>query len=374
MKKHQIIYLLTMLLATNAFAVELKAMLSPGYDSNPYKLADNLDNDESFYLDTNVSLKEIFGKFEITGRLNNRAYEGALDNADVFSGYMRGRYKTGHQLLNKKFKSELNVDYGFKDKTYVSRSTGTVGVFSGQKISDRYDYEYWKISGKSAIQLTKGIKTGLELTFQQKEYDDQNILGLSNLDYEQIGLTNSWKLKQSKASSYKLDLSIGERDFDNKRQKSISGALIAGSDLKYYFHKLKASHRHKITKNIKVDLALKYEERTDNGSGYYDTEELKLYADIDYKISKGMKAYVDTSYTDREYQNNTSSADENDQDEAGKKGYSIKLGLEKDLMLYESMPVIAFIGAQYDNYDSNDPIYEYERYQVFTGVKVEFGR
>jgi len=363
-----------MLFTTNAFAVELKAELIPGYDSNPYKLSDNLDNDESFYLDTNVSLKEKFGKFEVTGRLKNRVYDGALDNADVFSGYMRGRYKTNHQLLNKKMKSQVSVDYGFKNKTYVSRTTGKVGVFSGQKISDRYDYEYWKVNGESAIQLTKRINTGLGLTFQQKNYDDQNILGLSNLDYEQIGLTNSWKFKQSKVSSYKLDLSIGERDFDDKRQKSISGALIAGSNLKYYFHKLKASHRHKITKNIKVDLALKYEERTDNSSGYYDTEELKIYADVDFKITKDMKAYIDTSYTDREYQNSTSSADENDQDEAGKKGYSVKLGLEKDLLIYESMPVLAFVGAQYDNYDSNDPIYEYDRYQVFAGIKVEFGQ
>jgi len=373
MKKYLITNILIMLFTTNAFALELKAELIPGYDSNPYKLADNLD-DESFYLDTNVSLKEKFGKFEVTGRLKNRAYDGAFDNADVFSGYMRGRYKTTHQLLNKKMKSQVSVDHGFKNKTYVSRTTGKVGVFSGQKISDRYDYEYWKVNGESAIQLTKGIRTGLELTFLQKNYDDQNILGLSNLDYEQIGLTNSWKFKQSKASSYKLDLSIGERDFDNKRQKSISGALIAGSNLKYYFHKLKASHRHKITKNIKVDLALKYEERTDNSSGYYDTEELNIYADVDFKITKDMKGYIDTSYTDREYQNNTSGADENDQDEAGKKGYSVKFGLEKDLLIYESMPVLAFVGAQYDNYDSNDPIYEYDRYQIFTGIKVEFGK
>lgn len=371
MKKHLIYGAIIASLTSNASAITLKAEVSPGYDSNPYKLSDNLDNGEAWFVDTNVFANQEFGKFKLSGALKNRAHESSFNDADVLTGTLKGRYKNKYTVMGKKFRSSAAVETGFKDKTYVSRSTGAIGTFSGQKIEDRYDYDYWKLLASSSIQLSDQVRTALALTYNNKSYDEQNIAGISTLDYEQANLVNTWTFKHNNDGRFKLDLGIGERDYDNKRQKSKAGASVAGSDLKYFYHSVELSHRYKITQDLRTSVGIKYEERTDNGSGYYDTDKIKYSADVFYTVDDGLKVFVKSSYEDYEY-DNLSTTDENDEDLPGKQGYTVKLGLEKDLSELTDMPVLGFAGIRFDNFDSNDPVYEYDRYQAFMGIKVSF--
>ncbi|MBV1875896.1 MAG: hypothetical protein KUG50_04645, partial [Cycloclasticus sp.] len=121
-------------LVGTAHAFEIKGEISPGYDSNPYRLSDSLDDGEAWFVDTNVFANQKFGNFKLSGALKNRAHEGSFNNADVFTGKLKGRYKSKYRVMGKKLTSSATLETGFKDKTYVSRTTGKVGVFSGQKI------------------------------------------------------------------------------------------------------------------------------------------------------------------------------------------------------------------------------------------------
>lgn len=371
MKKHLIYGAIIASLTSNASAITLKAEVSPGYDSNPYKLSDSLDNGEAWFVDTNVFIKQKLAGLTLSGSLKNRAHEGSFNNADVFTGRLKALYKKTYAISDKKVVSRLGIQTGFKDKTYVSRSTGDTGTFSGQKIEDRYDYDYWRLLGSSSIQLSDQVRTALALTYNNKSYDDQNITGISTLDYEQANLVNTWTFKHNSDGRFKLDLGIGERDYDNRRQKSKAGALVAGSDLKYFYHNVELSHRYKITQDLRTNVGIEYEERTDNGSGYYDTDKIKYSADVFYTVDKGFKLYAKSSYEDYEYDSLTTT-DENDEDLPGKQGYTVKLGVEKDLSELTDMPVLGFAGIRFDNFDSNDPVYEYDRYQAFMGIKVNF--
>ena len=163
-------------LTGTAYAVELKGEIATGYDSNPYRLSDSLDDGEAWFVDTNVLANQKFGKFKLSGALKNRAHEGSFNNADVLTGKLKGRYKSKYTVMGKKFSSSAAVETGFKDKTYVSRTTGKIGTFGAKKIEDRYDYDYWKLSTSSSIWLNDQVKTSLALSYQNKSYDDQNML------------------------------------------------------------------------------------------------------------------------------------------------------------------------------------------------------
>jgi hypothetical protein len=138
-------------LTGTAYAVELKGEIATGYDSNPYRLSDSLDDGEAWFVDTNVFVNQKFGKFKLSGALKNRAHEGSFNNADVLTGKLKGRYKSKYNAMGKKFRSSVAIETGFKDKTYVIRTTGNIGTSSGQKIEDRYDYDYWKLSTLSSV-------------------------------------------------------------------------------------------------------------------------------------------------------------------------------------------------------------------------------
>ncbi len=63
---------------------------------------------------------------------------------------------------------------------------------------------------------------------------------------------------------------------------------------------------------------------------------------------------------------------ENDEDLPGKQGYTLKLGAEREFNATTNMPLTGFVGLRLDNYASNDPVYEYDRYQAFVGIKLNF--
>jgi len=373
MKKGLVLGAFIASLAGGAVAVEIKGVVAPGYDSNPYRLSDDLDSGDTWFVDTNVFVKQRLGNVTLKGSVKNRAHEGSFRDADILTGKLKGQYKTKYILMGKGVTSKLGMESGFKDKTYVSRTTGQVGLSGGEKIEDRYDYAYWKLGASSAIKLTKKLKSALGVSYNNKSYDDLNVMGLSKLDYEQTGLLNTWSYRQSKKSKFKLALGISEREYDNKRQKSKSGVLIAGSDLKYYYHHVALSHKHALTPKLKAELGMKYEQRSDNGSGYYDTDKLIYSAAAFYKIRPTTTLFAKYSYEDYEYKNGVTT-DENDADLPGRQGYGVKLGVEKDLNKLINFPAHGFMGVRIDNYDSNDPFYEYDRYQVFAGIKLSFER
>ncbi|MFC1602845.1 hypothetical protein ACFL3U_04710 [Pseudomonadota bacterium] len=357
--------------AVNASALEIDAALSSGYDSNPFKLTDRLDPDGGWFAGTKIKATQKIGDFRLRGSIDGRAFEGNLNEADNSTLKLEGRYLKNYTLLSKKATSYVKLQYTNKDKTYVKRSTGEVATSSGQKIKDRYDYKNWKGVLKTSVNLTGSIKTGIELSHLERSYDDPNIASLSNLDYDQSELTNSWQFDQNKQSTLQLSLNIAQRVYDNKREKTLLGSSIAGTDLEYDYYSVSVAHKYKFSSNLKTKLALEYKERRDSGTGYYDTDEYKVSARIKYKIQKGLKLTAKALYHDLSYVNDLS-ADEDDENLPGKDGYTLTIQIDKKLKAIKSLPINLFANIKYDDYDSNDTIYSYDRVQLFAGIEIAF--
>jgi len=360
-------------LSASSFALEIDAELSPGYDDNPFRLTDNFDPEGGWYVDTELKAKQYIGDFRFRGALANRSYENSLDDGDASTVKLDGRYKKKYEIAGKKAFSHLIVKYGNKNKTYVQRSTGEVGTFSGQEIENRYDYDSWGGEAKTAVYFTKQLRVGLEVDYINKDYNDPSVAGLSNLDYDQFKISNDWTFKASDRSKFEFILSAAKREFDDKREKTLAGSNVAGTDLEYDLYSASISHKYKISPQLTSELELKYKDRSDNGSGFYDTDEYKVSAGIAYEIDEGLNLAINASYLDREY-DNEQIVDENDDLHPGKDGYSISAHIEKDLDSIKILPLALFAGVQYDDYDSNDPNYEYDRVQVFAGVEMSFSK
>jgi len=357
----------------NISAVDLTAAIAPGYDDNPFKLSDSLDPDGGWFLDTKVKLEHKADKLRLRAQLKSRAYEGDLDDADTFAAKIDGRYKTKYKLAEKDATSHLKLEYKHHDKTYVSRTTGVIGTDSGSDIPDRYDYNAWKLEAKTAVNVTEALTVGLQLDYREKDYEDYGFLGLSNRDYDQIGLTNDWVYKIDKKSKINLGLNIKNRDFDDKREKDLSGDDIAGTDLEYDYWSITMGYALDITKNLEARLKYAYEEKRDSGEGYYDTDYSRLSANLHYKVDDSLRVTGGITYQDRDYLND-SVVDENDEASPSTEGYTLNIGLDKKLASISDFPTSLFAGVKYDTYDSNDSVYEYDRSQVYVGIKVGFGQ
>jgi len=357
----------------SAAAVELTAEIAPGYDDNPFRLADSLDSDSSWFVNTKVQLEHKTDKIRLRGRFENRTYEGASDDADTLGAKLDGRYKTKYELAGKQATSYVKIKYTHHDKTYVARSTGLVATDSGNDISDRYNYDAWAVDAKTTVSLNDALNVGLQLKYKNKDYEDYNIVGLSNLDYEQVGLTNDWQYTIDKQSQFGIALNVSRRDFDDKREKDLLGNKIAGTDLQYDYWSIATMYERDITKNLKASLLYAYEERRGSGDGYYDVDDSRASAKLGYKADDSLKITGKVTYQDREYIN-SSVFDENDEASPSTESYTIDLGMEKDLSSASDFPTSLVAGIRYDNYDSINSLYEYERTQVYAGIKIGFGQ
>ena len=371
MKRKVLPGLLFAVISTQAYSIEIDAEVAPGYDNNPFKLADRFNPDGAWYLDSKIKASQKFNNFRLRGTLKHRSYEGASDDGDYTNIGLDGRYKKKHMLAGKTASSQFSIRYSNRDKTYVQRSTGQIGTFAGQQIKDRYDNSAWGAKAKTTLSLNKQVKTGLALDYQNKNYDDLNIAGLSNLDYDQFELSNHWGYQQSQRSDFGLVFGYAHRKFDDRREKTLLGASVAGTNLTYDYYFTALTHKYEFSSQLQSKVKLSYKVREDSGAGYYDTDDLKISAGLDYDINNDLTLATNLTYQDLQYDNGTT-LDEIDAVLPGKSGYSLKVRLEKTLTTIQKAPLVLASGFKYDNFNSDDPLYEYDRFQAFVGLNLVF--
>ena len=375
MKKNSIVSVLLLSVATfNAHAMKATAKVSMGYDSNPFVLADVNGPSGGLFLDANLKARHYIDDFRIRGAFSRRTYKDSIDSGNYFIAKIDTKYKRKYNLFDKKAYSHLMLNYGLKDKTYVARSTGKIGSFSGQSIADRYDYDTWGVEAKTAVSSNESLMIGLKLNYLDKNYESYSISGLSNLDYDQLSLANDWTYDYGSNGKLKLNFYIASRDFDNKREKSLLGAGIAGTNLGYDIQVVSSAYDYKLSPEVSSVLTYRYEKRRDSGPGYYDTDEHRLIAKFLYDPpTKGLDFTASVTYRDREYVNSTVFI-ENEDGEPSKNGYTLKFNTNKVLDPKYGLPAVVFADIRFDDFSSSDPNYEYDRIQVYVGIKVRLDK
>lgn len=364
-------FTLLALASSHALAATLDAELALGNDSNPFTLADTFNPESAAYIDTKLRARQQLESLRLTAQIDHRAYDGLSGNGDNTMSKLEARYRSRYKIGDNRTISYFSLEYADRDKTYISHATGLPGTFSSQSIEDRYDYSRVGIKAKTNIYLDKQLKTDITLAMQNRDYEDYNISGLSNFDYQQVDLSNGWSYEKDEKNTFNFDIKLSQRTYDDKRERDLVGDTIAGTDLQYDMYSMSLAHEHIISKKYQSELKLYLANRSDSGPGYYDTSDLKLTALLRYSPDEKTEFDTSLTYRDYEYDNNVI-IDPDDEGNPGKNGYTLRFKMTKEMDLSQT-PGELFAGLRYDDYDSNDSNYIYDRLQVFAGVKVKFG-
>ncbi len=359
-----------MLVSTNAAAVEFDLSIAPGYDSNPFTLSNDKNPESGLFTETKMELTVKQDKFRWRAKVSNELYEVA--NADNSRLKLNGRYRSEYKVSDNRTRSTISLAYNQRDKTYVSHSTGAVGTFAGQSIADRYDYDSIVADMDTRFTLSKATDTTVGVKLTDKDYHDYSIPGLSNFDYSQLEISNLWEFEYDNNNDLEIEISVSNRDFDDKRTRLLDGSTVAGTNLKYDMLTVSFGFDHKFDEQMSSNLSLRYATRSDNGAGYYDTEEYRLKLKLKYEISESWSVSPNLTYIDRVFVNNIT-VDPNEISEPAKDGFSIGLKIDKALSNFYGNPMEFFIEVDYDDFDSNDPDYRYDRIQLLTGLQISFG-
>ncbi len=356
--------------ASTAQAADLKLQAAVGHDSNPFKLANSFDPGSAAFMASKIRLSHDIGDLRLYASVNHRGYENSTDEADTTRWNANGRYKVAHSLWGSKARTSLSLNYGGLDKTYVSRSSGQVGTFGGQRIGDRYNYRQWGAQAKTLVKLSKPLATGLRLKLRGRDYEDYQIAGLSDLDYRQLMLGNNWTLRPDKVNTFRGDLSLTQREFDDKPQKASNGVMLAGTNLEYRYYRVELAYQRDFDAKFEAELAYVFEVREDNGPGYYDTDDHRLSLELGYTPGNNVEVSLKLGYQDRKYVN-TSNIDESNDGEPSKKGYFGAFEASKRVPTWAGEPLF-FAALRYEDYDSSDVDYIYDSAQVSAGVRLLF--
>lgn len=361
--------------ASSASAIGLKVDIQSGYDTNPFQLSDDLNNNEAKFVKLGARFKQplLNKNLYLKGNLNSKAFESSTDNANETRGQLVVGHLNSFKLAKQRFNYRLEADYGLRDKTYISKLTGKVGSFSNQSLEDRYDYQQTGIKGKLSTKVFTKTKSGLTLEYQQRDYKNYSIAGLSNLDFSSLQLANNWKYKINKRSNLGAQLSYTRRNYDNRLAKDQAGADISGTDLAYDYYGMTLDYKFHPARYTDVKLSYDFDYRKDNGGGYYNSRSHVAQVDTDYRLYKWAYLSSKLAYKNTDYLKQPDAADvAKDEELTSKNGYSFELSYRHSLRKLTGYKLYAGASLQLDDIGSDNKFYAYDRQRVVFNLKGEF--
>ena len=373
---------LMVLLSNNGFSLTLNSNISSGYDSNPSTLADKFNPEGATFVRIRATISQkITSNIKTSINVNSRNYGSDGKNGDTNRSKISLKYK---DKIGDTIKSTLSLaaNIGMFDKTYVSHTTGSIGTYSDQDLSDRYDYQWWSTSASISKNITRRLTANFGSELLVRDYEDYDIAGLSNFDYRQLTFSTRWRYRLSKYHRSILDLGLSKREFDDRREASLAGVKIDDTDLKYSRQKISLSHRYKISSHLTLEGRLSYLSQHDSGGGFYNYTRKASKLSIGYRILPLSNFQTQISYYTDGYQRIGNLDDDVTTEERFTDREGLKLGLRFESKLpfkallgkrsKNAYPAI-FIQWERKNVETNsDTNYTYDRQQIQAGILFHF--
>ncbi len=372
------VLLLVSLQSALAQGLELNGHAALGSDSNPYKLQDGLDKSSGAYVAAGLAASQrLNDQLTVEVGLKNRTYENNFDDADETRASVELAYRDKFKLFGKRSRYRLKAEYDYKDDSFVSRATGRIATaVGGESLADRFDSVKWGVSGKISTRLNRSVSSGLELAYRHKDYEDFNVIGLSDLDYAEFSLVNDWAYRWNRKNKSFVDIGVGQRNYDNREERDSAGVVVAGTDLEYDYVEFAIGHKMKLKRNTKLGFKVSYDRRDDSGSGFYDKDAIKFDVKLDHRLRNGARLDLELSYLEKEYSATIdpvlSETEEEGEPLNDKHGYTVEMGVEQDLTITAGVQSILFARATYADISSDSPIFTYDRTQVEIGIKASW--
>ena len=353
-----------------AIGVEVSLQSTPGFDSNPLRLNEDLLPEGAMFSENRLTLDHKIGDaLSIKFRAQATSFEEKLRDANRESLSSRFIYRIDP---SKSSTVKFSGSMGLSDKTYVSRSTGQIAQFSGQDIGDRYDYNWQGLELDYRFRLNKIHRFDVEVILQSRDYHDYTNLGLSNRDYTQFELASSWRYKITKEWTVKNSFEYQFRDYLDREALDLGGNSIANSQLAYQYQGVSSELIWKVTKEHRVFAKFSYIDKSDNASGYYDTESLRFNAEWVWSPNKTDKIRVRWRYSDLKSSSTPLEDELDDTDGLDTVGSTLTLQGQKALWNVAGGRVSVLGRFQSYSYDAQQSIYTYDRNKFYLGLVLDW--
>lgn len=363
--------------------VEIEAAFGIGYDSNvfraptdayiDYAQSDNLEVDpeshSGFYqpAEVEVSYQGDIGNgllpilnYDFDGRYY---IDSDLQNANTYTHEVNAGLKYIFDRKGKKKDSiYLGPYYRYHYELYIDRDTGEKKDSSeGDDLSDGDSYTAQGLKLEYDNRTTI-IQYGADAKYEERDYEDPGVF--SQEDYKYYTAGGYVEFPVFDPLKLKLSYAYSRKKYDERSARDLYGSLFPSNDERdLFYNDFGVTLKSRLKKSMSVYLDYDYTRRVDDFDGYHDYTKHKYAARLVYRY-KDIKLRGKLAYWTRNY-DDAFAFDEPDQEDLKYDGMQVRISGE-----YAYSETWAFIGQfRYDDENSTDDRYEYDRYQTMVGIE-----
>lgn len=380
------------LVSPTGFCHDLTIDFLLGSDSNPNQMAETFEPEGAPFGQTRIDLSHMPTR---TGFYYDLEAEGSFYQTDeeaVSDPSLADETRTRVELG---FKWRPQMDYGrgrfmfelfgqTKDSTYVDHSSGQIATFNritpplDEQIEDRFDYSYSGFFTSGSVPISTEAFFVYDIEYLQKTYQDYPNLeleGLDNLDYEQYELDIGFEKWIWPRTNLITMAGWGVREYLSKPAVDGDGYEIPGSVLGYTMMEIENAIEFELSRTFSWKLGFDFEKRHDSGDGFYDSTYAGAFTRVQYNNPGYVKITLYAAYSKRKYDNieEAINADPDDfmeeEDLRDREGYKVKLELVRNMYQWTRIPFDVILGAELKSYENSNPIFTYDRTQIYAGVR-----
>ena len=353
---------------------EVTATVGIGYDDNPFKLSDANNDDEGALLDAGLRVEQsLGGNFALDARVRHIVADGGSEDASRTTYSAILEYETDSELFGKPAELLFHGRVAGMDKTFVSRNTGSVGVFAGTQVPDRFDYTSFELRGRLDLDVSDTSTLRFQLDVRDRNYEDYTAIGLSNLDYQQVFGNFVWRYQPSDTHDIRLGAALGQRAYDNRQGRALDGTFVPDSNLDFTFFNADASWKYDLNNKSDIRFSYRYNTREDSVGGYFDTTRHTGTLRYRYRPGRDNRFAAELGFTDFTYDNIPASAIINNEENLGPNdGLSGSLSYDRRLFENDDRDLWLETKIAYEDFDSDNVNFVYDRSVLQVGLKYEF--
>jgi len=254
------------------------------------------------------------------------------------------------------------------DKTYYDRDTGLEKTAGITDVADRYSYKGTGIEIKYKNKIDKTFQYGAVLAIGSRDYTDT--IANSQMDYSYTTLGADVDYQLQKSTTVNLDVEREVQDYDERSARNLSGTLLASQpELEYTYLTLSPGIKHKLNDNWTLRANYSHVDRADGWLGYndYTAQKFKLRA---IHKTDSVRTKLSLSKQSRDYPRALAFDKPVNGVNVSKTYDTLALSLSSELQQTENRSLWGKVA--YNNTDTNDLRYNYDRFIIFAGYKWQY--
>lgn len=368
--------LVSQAISTFASANDLEVDVSTalGTDSNPFRLSEVLAPSSETYWANDLAVNYAATEnLSIKARVRDFKYFSDK-RADAQTLFAAIDYKSTFDACQCEL--EVGVDYYNFDRTYVSRFRGDVLTVGATSLADRYDSSMLRPTAGLTYAIDNVHKLSVKTQYNQVTYSDFNDIGLDNLDYDQLELEGEWEYKPNIRYRVRSFASFNLRKYDERLAVDSIGQDILGLSSEYQYAEAGVKTRLKLIDRHWLYTDLSYQDRQDNGQGYYNYQQARVtmrwFAQYDNDLKTDLSLRFNNLSYSRDIVVDQVGNIENNDETPSTRGWRVQGKISKLIYRYQNVPIEAFVNATYHNIAAQINAYEFDRVQLESGLSVKF--